>query len=300
MAEDKNLESRALIAQAYGSILRKVIIKILDGGAAGTTQEDQQIYDERRTRKGKDNPRQQNSSRPLKPQRPQINAPVQTTLPERPEIQPIPIPPYQPPINQPSPESQPAPNTTTPFVNPNFARERDRLQKDHDALLRRIAEQQKRNDEAKSGREQINRDHAKTQRGFEDARSRLLRDANKLDQQERDQNKISNTNRPFDNPGSSLTFLNSNPFGSSRVLQTNSLSEDISFGDRLIRAMQESLTSGVLKDGFVKEMEKLLTPENLATMGGLLAVVGSANIAATAIGGPIGAGISATELWLCW
>jgi hypothetical protein len=86
-----------------------------------------------------------------------------------------------------------------------------------------------------------------------------------------------------------------NPLGNptSRVLQTNNSPKEVSFGDKLTRAMQESLTSGALKDGFAEEMKKLLTPENLVMMGGLLAVVGSANLAAAAIGGPIGSAIAA-------
>jgi hypothetical protein len=86
-----------------------------------------------------------------------------------------------------------------------------------------------------------------------------------------------------------------NPFGdpSSQVLQTNSSSGEVSFGDKLVRAIAMSVGTGVLKKEFLESMQKILTPESLAAIGGLLAVVGSANIAAAALGGPIGAGISA-------
>jgi hypothetical protein len=300
MADDKNLESKVLMAQVVGPILRRVIPRILDGGNAGTRREDRRIEELRRS--GKPFPRVETdilhpqreiNSRPAQSQRQQRNYPVQTTLPERPSTQPIPDPPYQPPVNQPSPEPQPN-LPTTPSVDPNFEKERNRLQKEYDDIQRRIAEQQRKNDNTNSKNDEINRRNAERLREFEDARSRLLRDAYEQDRLERDQNNKPkpSTDRPFDNPGS-FTFLNNNPFGgpTSRVLQTNNSPQEISFGDKLTRAMQESLTSGALKDGFVKEMQKLLTSENLATMGGIFALVGSANFAAAAIGGPIGAGI---------
>jgi hypothetical protein len=299
-AYDKNLDSKVLMAQVVGPILRRVIPRILDGGNAGTRREDRHIEELRRT--GKPFPRvktdilhpqREINNIPTQSQRQQRNYPVQTTLPERPSTQPIPDPPYQPPVNQPSPEPQPN-LPTTPSVDPNFEKERNRLQKEYDDIQRRIAEQQRKNDNTNSKNDEINRRNAERLREFEDARSRLLRDAYEQDRLERDQNNKPkpSTDRPFDNPGS-FTFLNNNPFGgpTSRVLQTNNSPQEISFGDKLTRAMQESLTSGALKDGFVKEMQKLLTSENLATMGGIFALVGSANFAAAAIGGPIGAGI---------
>jgi hypothetical protein len=300
MADDKNLESKVLMAQVVGPILRRVIPRILDGGNAGTRREDRRIEELRRS--GKPFPRVETdilhpqreiNSRPAQSQRQQRNYPVQTTLPERPSTQPIPDPPYQPPVNQPSPEPQPN-LPTTPSVDPNFEKERNRLQKEYDDIQRRIAEQQRKNDNTNSKNEEIIRRNAERLREFEDARTRLLRDAYEQDRLERDQNNKPkpSTDRPFDNPGS-FTFPSINPFGgpTSRVLQTNSSPQEISFGDKLTRAMQESLTSGKIKDGFVEEMKKLLTPENLATMGGIFALVGSANFAAAAIGGPIGAGI---------
>jgi hypothetical protein len=301
MADDKNLESKILIAQVVGPILRRVIPRILDGGAAGTSREDERIRNLRRRGEALPrvetdilHPQREINSRPAQSQMQQGNYPAQTTLPQRPGTQPISDPPYQPPVNQPSPKPQPDPNTTAPSVDPDFERERGRLQKEYDAILREIAEQQKKNDRINSNNEATNRRNAERLRWFAAARSRLLRKAYELDQLERNQNNRPNTNRPFDGSGP-LTFLNNNLFGdpNSCVLQTNSSSNEISFGDKLTRAMQESLTSGKIKDGFVEEMKKLLTPDNLAMMGGLLAVVGSANLAATAIGGPIGSGITA-------
>jgi hypothetical protein len=102
--------------------------------------------------------------------------------------------------------------------------------------------------------------------------------------------------KPTENPSAKPVnpdFL-VNPFGapSSRVLEINNSPEEVSFGDKLVRAIALSVGTGVLKKEFLESMQKILTPESLATIGGLLAVVGSANIAAAAFGGPIGAGIS--------
>jgi hypothetical protein len=91
----------------------------------------------------------------------------------------------------------------------------------------------------------------------------------------------------------SFIFPGNSSFGGSSVIQINQTSDENDFGQKLTKAMVRSLTSGALKDGLAEEMKKLLTPENLVMMGGLLAVVGSANLAAAAIGGPIGSAIAA-------
>ncbi len=292
MAGDKSLKSEVLIAQVAGPILRKVIPKILDAGSAG---EDNGVLE--RLRQG-DHPQRQLNSRPAKSQIRQGNYPVQTTLPARPGTQPIPEPPYQPPVNQPSPDPNPP---AKPLVDPNIERERTRAKKEYEAIQREAVERQRKNDEI--NRESIERakKDAERQRAYDDARSRLFNDAFRENQREKDEQDrrsrevnrvVPSTDNPFSGSGSFI-FPGNSSFGGSSVIQTNQPSDENDFGQQLTKAMLRSLTSGALKDGFAEEMKKLLTPENLVMMGGLLAVVGSANIAAAAIGGPIGSAIAA-------
>ena len=79
MADDRNLESKLLIAQGYGPIVKPVVKEIIrrvfDAGSAG---EDNGTLE--KLRKG-DHPVRQLNTRPAQSQRRQGNYPVQTTLP---------------------------------------------------------------------------------------------------------------------------------------------------------------------------------------------------------------------------
>jgi hypothetical protein len=243
-----------------------------------------------RLRKG-DHPVHQTNSRPGQSQRQQRNYPAQTTLPQKPGNQPIPNPPYQPPVNQPSPKPKPNPKPSTkPSVDPNLEREREKTRKEIDEIRR----QQKENSDA------ICR-NADRRRKIEDTRDRLYDAAQRENQRERDEQGrkprtvdrvVPSTDSPFSGSGSFI-FPGNSSFGGSSVRQTNQTSDENDFGQKLTKAMLRSLTSGALKDGLAEEMKKLLTPENLVMMGGLLAVVGSANLAAAAIAPPIGPAIAA-------
>jgi hypothetical protein len=308
MADNKNLESQVLIAQVAGPIIRRVVPRILDAGNAGTIREDQQIQELRRRglpspRVNTDilHPQRQLNSKPGQSQRQQGNYPVQTTLPARPGTQPIPNPPYQPPVNQPSPEPDPNPSRpVAPSVDPNIERERIRLQKEYEEIQRRIAEQQRKNDEVNRKDAERARKIAEQLKKYDDARSKLINDAlreNEREKQEQErQNRgsrevnrvVPSTDRPFDGSGP-LTFLSNSPFGgpTSRVLQTTNSPGEASLGDKLIKAIALSVETGELKKEFLTGMQKLLTPESLVVMGGFLAVVGAGHIAAL-VGGPFG------------
>ncbi len=255
-------------------------------------------------------PQRQLNNRSTQSQRQQGNYPYSTPLPARPGNQPIP----EPPVNQPSPEPEPNPSPSTdidPLKNPQLDEqvrqaERERVQREQQE------KEQERRDQAR--RDQENQDRARKEQAEREESNRLRRESDRnsdriiediergIEDNRRTRDRLwgderfkpqPSTDRPFDgsNP---FSFLNNSPFGgpTSRVLQTNSSSEEASFGDKLVKAIALSVGTEVLKKEFLESMQKILTPESLATIGGLLAVVGSANIAAVALGGPIGAGIS--------
>jgi hypothetical protein len=295
--KNKDLESKVLMAQVAGPILRRVIPRILDGGNAGTIREDQHIQELRR--RGQPFPRVETdilhpqreiNSRPAQSQRKQGNYPVQTTLPERSGNQPVPNPPYQPPVNQPSPEPEPNPSPpAAPSVDPNIERERRRAQKEYEAIQRKAAEQQRKNDEINRKNAERQREDAEQQNRYQDARRKLINDALRENQREREEearrsrevHRVVPSTDIFSGSGS-----NNNP-PTSRVLQTNNSPGEASLGDKLIKAIALSVGTGELKKEFLAGMQKLLTPESLAMMGGFLAVLGAGHIAAAA-GGPIG------------
>jgi hypothetical protein len=261
-------------------------------------------------------PQHQLNSRPAQSQRQQGNYPVQTTLPARPGTQPIPEQPYQPPENQPlpEPETNPSPSTNVDSLkNPQLDKqirqaERERVQREQQEREKerrdQIRENQRNRDQAK--KDQAERAESDRLRKESDRRSDKIIDeiAESTERNRRAREDLwgdgrfkpqpsTTNNSPFDgsNP---FSFLNNSSFGgpTSQVLQTSNSSGEVSFGDKLVRAIAMSVGTGVLKKEFLESMQKILTPESLAAIGGLLAVVGSANIAAAAFGGPIGAGIS--------
>jgi hypothetical protein len=307
MADNKNLESKILIAQVIVPILRKVIPKILDAGKAGDIEEDRRIQELRRS--GADFPRVETgilhpqreiNITPTKSQIQQRSYRTQTTLPKRPRNQPIPNPPYQPPVNQPSPEPNPS-FPVAPSVDPNIEIRRRQLQKKYEGIQREIAKQQRNNNEINRKDAERAREIAKQLRKYDNSRSNLIKDALRENQREKDEQEresregnrgVPAVNSPF---GGSDSYIlqNNNLFGGSNsyVLQTNSSPGEESFGDKLIRAIALSVGTGVLKKEFLESMQKLLTPENLAVMGGFLAVVGAGHIAAS-LGGPFGLAVA--------
>jgi hypothetical protein len=310
MADNENLKPKVLIAQSRGRVIFEIFRRILDAGNAGTTKEDDFLREQRRTQEeAKNKPQRQDNGRSSKPQINQTNYPILPTLPVPPGTQPIPEPPYQPPVNQPSPEPQPNPSPSTdvdPFKNPQLDEqikraERERVQKEQQERA------QERRDQAR--RDQENQDRARKEQAEREESNRLRRDSDRnsdkiiediekgIEESRRTRDRLwgderfkpqPSTDRPFDGSGP-LTFLNNSPFGgpSSRVLQTNSSPGEASLGDKLIKAIALSVGTGELKKEFLAGMQKLLTPESLAMMGGFLAVLGAGHIAAAA-GGPIG------------
>jgi hypothetical protein len=295
VADNEKPSPRMLIAQFRERIIWpiKIFRTIIDAGDAGDIREDQQIQENRRRQEEENKPQTQTNERPFKPEINLPIPPVYKSLPERPVIEPIPIPPYQPPINRPEPEPTPP---TTPAVDPNFAEERRRAQREYEAIQREAAERQRRNDEANEKDDAIRRANDEKLRKFEDARSKLINDAlrenqREKDDQERENRRSREVDRVFPTPDN--TFKS--PFGgpTSYILQTGQPSDENDFGKKLTRAILLSLETGVLKEEVLKSMQKLLTPETLAAMGGFIAIVGSGNLAAATIAPPIGLAIAA-------
>jgi hypothetical protein len=314
MADNENLKPKVLIAQSRGRVIFEIFRRILDAGNAGTTEEDRFLREQRRRQEeAKNKPQRQDNGRPFKPEINQTNYPILPTLPVPPANQPIPEPPYQPPVNQPSPEPQPNPSPSTdvdPFKNPQLDEqieraERERVQKEQQERA------QERRDQAR--RDQENQDRARKEQAEREESNRLRRDSDRnsdkiiediekgIEESRRTRDRLwgderfkpqPSTDRPFDGSGP-LTFLNNSPFGdpSSRVLQTNSSPGEASLGDKLIKAIALSVGTGELKKEFLAGMQKLLTPESLAVMGGFLAVVGAGHIAAS-VGGPFGLAVA--------
>jgi hypothetical protein len=188
------------------------------------------------------------------------------------------------------PRSNPNPSPKTdPLASPEIDDlrkqvERERAQREQadrqqDARDRVRREQE---DKARAEKEQVDRAQSERARRASDRRSdKIIEELEEANRRIRDGGTLPGINNPFDGLDS-------------HVWQSNKPPNEADFGHKLIEAMLLSLKTGMFEKELLEALQKILTPEGLAMMAGLLAVVGSANIAAAAIGGPIGAGISTT------
>jgi hypothetical protein len=192
------------------------------------------------------------------------------------------------------PRSNPSPSIEIdPLTNPELDRqikqaEREQVQREQ-AERRQEERERVRREQGKAAqakRDQAEREQSNRARRESDRRSdKIIEDIAKSTEESLRYLEKSRKVLPVDN----------SPFGipSSYISQINSSSNEANFGDKVAKAILLSMETGVLKKEVFKSMQELLTPESLAAMGGFIAVVGSANLAAAAIAPPIGPAIAA-------